>query len=121
MQRIAADSGPLIALFNRHDRWNERILAWIETNPRVRLFTTCAVVTEVCALLSKRIGKHPQCQSETVGTCDSAAINSIEAMVAAGFTAFPHKNVGRSAFPDMLYLKNIFNLSAKILVPPNSG
>ena len=56
MKSIAADSGPLIALFNRHDSWNQRILAWVEANPRIRLVTTWAVVTEVCALLSKRIG-----------------------------------------------------------------
>ena len=59
MKSIAADSGPLIALFNRHDNWNQRIFAWAQANPRVRLVTTWAVVTEVCALLSKRIDKHP--------------------------------------------------------------
>lgn len=56
MKNIAADSGPLIALFNRTDSWNQRVIEWVESNPRTRLFTTWAVVTEVCALLSKRIG-----------------------------------------------------------------
>ena len=56
MKNIAADSGPLIALFNRTDSWNQRVIEWVESNPRARLITTWAVVTEVCALLSKRIG-----------------------------------------------------------------
>ena len=56
MKNIAADSGPLIALFNRTDSWNQRVIDWVESNPRTRLITTWAVVTEVCALLSKRIG-----------------------------------------------------------------
>ena len=56
MKNIAADSGPLVALFNRTDSWNARVIEWVEANPRARLLTTWAVVTEVCALLSKRIG-----------------------------------------------------------------
>ena len=56
MKSIAADSGPLIALFNRTDSWNQRVIEWVESYPRTRLITTWAVVTEVCALLSKRIG-----------------------------------------------------------------
>ena len=56
VKNIAADSGPLIALFNRTDSWNQRVIEWVESNPRTRLITTWAVVTEVCALLSKRIG-----------------------------------------------------------------
>ena len=59
MKSIAADSGPLIAPLIRHDSWNQFILAWVEANPRVRLVTTWAAITEVCALLSKQIGKHP--------------------------------------------------------------
>jgi predicted nucleic acid-binding protein len=56
VKSVAADSGPLLALFNRADAWNSRVLAWLEANPGARLFTTWPVVTEVCALLSKRIG-----------------------------------------------------------------
>lgn len=55
MKSVAADSGPLLALFNRSDAWNARVLAWVEANPDARLFTTWPVVTEVCALLSKRV------------------------------------------------------------------
>lgn len=57
MKSVAADSGPLLALFNRADGWNARVLTWIEANPDVRLFTTWPVVTEVCALLSKRVSE----------------------------------------------------------------
>lgn len=57
MKSVAADSGPLLALFNRADTWNTRVLAWVEANPDARLFTTWPVVTEVCALLSKRVSE----------------------------------------------------------------
>ncbi len=57
MKSVAADSGPLLALFNRSETWNARVLAWVEANPDARLFTTWPVVTEVCALLSKRVSE----------------------------------------------------------------
>ena len=57
MKSVAADSGPLLALFNRNDAWNARVLAWLEAYPDARLFTTWPVVTEVCALLSKRVSQ----------------------------------------------------------------
>ena len=56
MRNVAADSGPLVALFNRRDAWRERIFKWLEANPRARLVTTWPVLTEVCALLSRRVG-----------------------------------------------------------------
>lgn len=56
MKSVAADSGPLLALFNRADAWNLAVLAWLEANPRTRLLTTWPVVTEVCALLARRVG-----------------------------------------------------------------
>lgn len=58
MKSIAADSGSLLALFNRTDAWNPRVLLWIEAHPDARLFTTWPVVTEVCALLSKRVSEN---------------------------------------------------------------
>ena len=55
MQSVAVDSGPLVALFNRGDPWTPVILAWLESNPKCRLFTTWPVLTEVCALLTRRM------------------------------------------------------------------
>jgi uncharacterized protein len=52
---VLVDSGPLIALFNRHDRWHEAVLGWLEGNPAAALHTTWPVATEVCALLARRI------------------------------------------------------------------
>ena len=49
------DSGPLFALFNRTDRWHGRVTEWLQTNPRMRLVTTWCVLTEVCAMLSRRV------------------------------------------------------------------
>ena len=57
VKSVAADSGPLLALFNRADTWNQPVLDWLEANPRICLLTTWPVVTEVCALLARRVGE----------------------------------------------------------------
>ena len=49
------DSGPLLALFNRSDRWHAQTLAWLQAHPQVSLHSTWPVLTEVCALLARRI------------------------------------------------------------------
>lgn len=49
------DSGPLLALFNGSDNWHARVVAWLQANEQVRLVTTWPVLTEVCALLARRI------------------------------------------------------------------
>ena len=53
--RAMVDSGPLIALFNAADRWHAPVLAWLEANPSVHLVSTWPVLTEVCALLARRL------------------------------------------------------------------
>lgn len=53
--RALVDSGPLIALFNAGDRWHAAVLGWLREHPRVRLVTTWPVLTEVCALLARRL------------------------------------------------------------------
>ena len=52
---VLVDSGPLLALFNRTDRWHVRVTEWLQTNPRIKLVTTWCVLTEVCAMLSRRV------------------------------------------------------------------
>ena len=52
---VLVDSGPLLALFNRTDRWHTTVTDWLKTNPRIRLITTWCVLTEVCAMLSRRV------------------------------------------------------------------
>jgi uncharacterized protein len=54
--RVLADSGPLLALFNAVDQWHKPVLQWLKNNPRAQLFTTWPVMTEVCALLARRVG-----------------------------------------------------------------
>jgi uncharacterized protein len=49
------DSGPLVALFNRADRWHRPIADWLRTHPNTKLVSTWPVLTEVCALLARRI------------------------------------------------------------------
>jgi uncharacterized protein len=53
--RVLIDSGPLLALFNKSDQWHSRIREWLETNPTIALVTTWPVLTEVCAMLARRV------------------------------------------------------------------
>lgn len=55
-RKLLADSGPLLALFNAADQWHQPVLQWLRANPQARLVTTWPVLTEVCALLARRIG-----------------------------------------------------------------
>jgi uncharacterized protein len=52
---VLIDSGPLLALFNRADSWHERVKIWLLLNPQAKLITTWPVMTEVCAMLARRI------------------------------------------------------------------
>jgi uncharacterized protein len=54
--KVLVDSGPLLALFNAADSWHIEVLHWLRANEAARLVTTWPVMTEVCALLSRRIG-----------------------------------------------------------------
>jgi predicted nucleic acid-binding protein len=55
VQDALIDSGPLLALFNRGDKWHAPTRFWLQANPQVRLHSTWPVLTEVCALLARRI------------------------------------------------------------------
>jgi uncharacterized protein len=52
---VLVDSGPLLALFNRTDSWHDRVAIWLQMNPQAKLITTWPVMTEVCAMLARRI------------------------------------------------------------------
>lgn len=52
MRNTLVDSGPLIALFDRDDKYHRRVKSFLKTHP-LRLVTTWPVLTEVCALLAK--------------------------------------------------------------------
>jgi predicted nucleic acid-binding protein len=52
---VLVDSGPLLALFNRHDSWHDRVAIWMQMNPQAKLITTWPVMTEVCAMLARCI------------------------------------------------------------------
>ena len=56
--QVVADSGPLLALFNRADRWHAPVVQWLGANTQARLLTTWPVLTEVCALLARRVGNE---------------------------------------------------------------
>ena len=52
---VLVDSGPLLALFNAGDDWHARVLAWLQQHPGMALVSTWPVLTEVCALLARRV------------------------------------------------------------------
>ena len=52
---VLVDSGPLLALFNAGDDWHARVLAWLRQHPGMALVSTWPVLTEVCALLARRV------------------------------------------------------------------
>lgn len=56
--RALVDSGPLIALFNAADHWHAPVLAWLRDHQQTRLVTTWPVLTEVCALLARRLSNQ---------------------------------------------------------------
>lgn len=79
---VVADSGPLLALFNRADRWHAPALAWLQANPKARLVTTWPVLTEVCALLSRRVNNSAALDFLRWGrrggfTLDAPAVDSL--------------------------------------------
>ena len=53
--QVLVDSGPLLALFNAADHWHAPVRQWLQANPGTRLVSTWPVLTEVCALLARRI------------------------------------------------------------------
>lgn len=53
--QVLIDSGPLLALFNGADHWHARLVAWLQAHPALALVSTWPVLTEVCALLARRV------------------------------------------------------------------
>ena len=53
--QVLVDSGPLLALFNGADHWHARVVAWLQAHPALALVSTWPVLTEVCALLARRV------------------------------------------------------------------
>ncbi len=53
--QVLIDSGPLLALFNGADQWHARVVAWLQAHPALALVSTWPVLTEVCALLARRV------------------------------------------------------------------
>lgn len=52
---VLVDSGPLLALFNAADDWHAPVVAWLKAHPEAVLVSTWPVLTEVCALLARRV------------------------------------------------------------------
>lgn len=50
MPSTLIDAGPLIALFNKGDRYHQRVCQFLKGN-KTKLITTWAVLTEVCHML----------------------------------------------------------------------
>ena len=70
--RVVVDSGPLIALFNGADRWHAPVVAWLRDHQATRLLTTWPVLTEVCAVLARRL--HNDAALEFLRWVDRGAV-----------------------------------------------
>ncbi|MDO4683043.1 MAG: PIN domain-containing protein [Lautropia sp.] len=94
--QVLVDSGPLLALFDGADQWHQTVRSWLASNPDVRLLSTWPVLTEVCALLARRI--HNQAALDFLSwvergavQLDSPADTSLSAMrrIALRFAGLP--------------------------------
>jgi predicted nucleic acid-binding protein len=54
------DSGPLIALFDRDDKYHLAVVDFLGAHRHLRLATTWAVLNESSALLGSRVGKQAE-------------------------------------------------------------
>jgi uncharacterized protein len=84
-----ADSGPLIALFDRDDAHHKRTVEFLAAHPRLRLVTTWAVLNETSALLGSRVGKQAEIDFLTwverggisIASQDGSALLRIRALI----------------------------------------
>ena len=83
VRAVLVDSGPLLALFNRADSWHDRVAIWMQLNPQAKLITTWPVMTEVCAMLARRI--HNEAALDFLRWAQRGAI-SCDAPVQASLT-----------------------------------
>ncbi len=81
---VLIDSGPLLALFNKHDHWHDTVRVWLLENAGVKLISTWPVLTEVCALLARRI--HNEAALDFLRWVQRGAV-SLDSPVAASITS----------------------------------
>ena len=93
---VVADSGPLLALFNRTDHWHGAVMKWLQDNQEVRLVTTWPVMTEVCAMLARRVA-------------NAAALDFLRWGQRGGFTLdAPDNDLLPAALADVLLISERF-------------
>ncbi|NJS37477.1 MAG: hypothetical protein HC765_15490 [Brachymonas sp.] len=80
---VLIDSGPLLALFNKHDHWHDTVNIWLQNNPSAKLISTWPVLIEVCAMLARRI--HNEAALDFLRWVQRGAV-SVDAPVAASIT-----------------------------------
>ncbi len=73
MQKTLIDSGPLIALFDRSDRYHEKVLAFIKTF-KGDLITSWSVITEVSHMLDFNL----QVQIDFLKWCELGGVKLYE-------------------------------------------
>ena len=86
---VVVDSGPLLALFDRDDRYHVRVKQILERNPGLALYTTWPVLTETSALLASRVGKATEIEfldwvtsgAVRVGALDNADLESMLGLI----------------------------------------
>lgn len=111
---VLVDSGPLLALFNRADSWHDRVAIWMQLNPQAKLITTWPVMTEVCAMLARRI--HNEAALDFLRWAQRGAI-SCDAPVQATLATVLQISVRFASLPFDLADASIAEAASRLKIP----
>ena len=111
---VLVDSGPLLALFNRADSWHDRVAIWMQLNPQAKLITTWPVMTEVCAMLARRI--HNEAALDFLRWTQRGAI-SCDAPVQASLATVLQISVRFASLPFDLADASIAEAASRLKIP----
>ena len=111
---VLVDSGPLLALFNRADSWHDRVAIWMQLNPQAKLITTWPVMTEVCAMLARRI--HNEAALDFLRWAQRGAI-SCDAPVQASLATVLQISVRFASLPFDLADASIAEAASRLKIP----
>jgi uncharacterized protein len=111
---VLMDSGPLLALFNKHDSWHDRVKMWLQINPQAKLVTTWPVITEVCAMLARRI--HNEAALDFLRWAQRGAL-TCDAPVQASLATVLHISVRFASLPFDLADASIAEAASRLGIP----
>ena len=110
---VLIDSGPLLALFNKHDHWHDTVRDWLHANPSAKLISTWPVLTEVCAMLARRI--HNEAALDFLRWVQRGAV-SLDAPVTASITTVLQISTRFASLPFDLADASIAEAAARLKI-----